>query len=386
MKKIILRGITWGHSRGITPLLAAAQRYQELHPLVEIIWEKRSLQQFADFSIEKLSLQYDLLIIDHPWVGCASRTKCVLPLNEYISGSYLLDQARQSVGGSHKSYEYDGMQWALAIDAATPVASFRRDLFEKYQEEIPTTWSGLISLAQKGKVILPGIAIDTLMAFYSFCIANGSEPFMDPLHQQVIPHAIGTAALKQMRSLWDLCDRCIFDHNPIAVAERMSATDDFWYCPFSYGYSNYARDGYARNILSYSNTIMMPDQKRLQTTLGGTGLSVSAFSENPSEALAFAEWVVSPVIQTTLYTENGGQPGYRSAWTSERNNLLTHDYFKNTLNSLDDAYIRPRYDGYLHFQDNAGDPIRDYLKHGGHEQDVLNSINRIYMESVAHGK
>ena len=32
MAGIILNGITWGHSRGITPLLAASQRYDELHP------------------------------------------------------------------------------------------------------------------------------------------------------------------------------------------------------------------------------------------------------------------------------------------------------------------------------------------------------------------
>jgi len=50
----VLKGITWGHSRGITPLLAAAQRYSELHPGVTITWEKRSLQEFADYPLEKL--------------------------------------------------------------------------------------------------------------------------------------------------------------------------------------------------------------------------------------------------------------------------------------------------------------------------------------------
>ena len=66
MGKVVLNGITWGHSRGITPLFATAQRYSELHPDVEINWEKRTLQEFADYSIEKLTSQYDLLIIDHP--------------------------------------------------------------------------------------------------------------------------------------------------------------------------------------------------------------------------------------------------------------------------------------------------------------------------------
>ena len=78
MAGIILNGITWGHSRGITPLLAVSQRYSELHPGIEIRWKKRTLQEFADFPIEKLTDDYDLLIIDHPWVGCAAATElCV---------------------------------------------------------------------------------------------------------------------------------------------------------------------------------------------------------------------------------------------------------------------------------------------------------------------
>ena len=125
MKGIILHGITWGHSRGITPLQAASQRYNELHPDVEIRWRKRSLQEFADFPIEKLSTEFDLLIIDHPWVGCAAAGQSVLPLNEYLPEEYLDDQLNNSTGCSHLSYTYDNKQWALAIDAATPAASYR---------------------------------------------------------------------------------------------------------------------------------------------------------------------------------------------------------------------------------------------------------------------
>jgi multiple sugar transport system substrate-binding protein len=127
----VLRGITWGHSRGITPLLAAAQRYEELHPDVQIQWKKRTLQEFADFPIEKLTEEYDLLIIDHPWVGCAAATNCVLPLNEYLPSAYLKNQLDNSVGGSCESYNYNGGQWALAIDAAAPFASYRKDLMER---------------------------------------------------------------------------------------------------------------------------------------------------------------------------------------------------------------------------------------------------------------
>ena len=123
MSKIILNGITWGHSRGITPLLAYSQRFNELHPEVEVVWKKRTLQEFADYPIELLTKHYDLLIIDHPWVGCAAALRCVLPLDEYLPKTYLDGQAANSVGASHPSYFYGNHQWALAIDAATPAAS-----------------------------------------------------------------------------------------------------------------------------------------------------------------------------------------------------------------------------------------------------------------------
>ena len=179
MPEIILKGMTWGHSRGITPLLAFSQRFSELNPNVKIIWEKRSLQEFADFPIEKLAENYDLLIVDHPWVGCAAATNCVLPLNEYLSEAYLNDQAVNSVGASHNSYNYNNKQWALAIDAATPVASYRADLLQLNNCRVPESWEDLIALAFVGKVALPAIPIDLLMNFYMFCIAHGEEPFIN---------------------------------------------------------------------------------------------------------------------------------------------------------------------------------------------------------------
>ncbi len=131
MAAIVLNGITWGHSRGITPLLAVSQHYSELHHEVEIRWNKRTLQEFADFPIEDLTKDYDLLIIDHPWVGRAAATKSVMPLNKYLPAGYLNDQLTNSVGLSHVSYNYIYQQWALAIDAATPAASYRKDLLKE---------------------------------------------------------------------------------------------------------------------------------------------------------------------------------------------------------------------------------------------------------------
>ena len=47
------------------------------------------------------------------------------------------------------------------------------------------------------------------------------------------------------------------------------------------------------------------------------------------------------------------------------------------------GYMRPRYNGYLYFQDHAGDPLHQYLRDGGNPTTVLESMNKLYRQSLA---
>ena len=376
MSKIILKGITWAHSRGITPLVAYAQRFGELNPGVEVKWEKRTLQEFADFRIEKLAEKYDLLIIDHPAVGSLAATECVLQLEQYLSKEFLDDQFENTVGSSHLSYNYNGHQWALAIDAAVPAASYRADLFKKNDRTIPATWQEVIMLAEEGKVAVPAVPIDLLMNFFTCSIANGKAPFLS--NEEVIDEATGNYALEMMKELYGVVDKKMFDYNPIAVAEVMTRTDDYWYCPFAYCYSNYSRAGFAENILTYTNMVTYKNNEKLRGTIGGTGLAVSAFSQHKEYALQFGQEVTSAKCQSTFYIEHGGQPGYKEAWKSERANCLCNDFFKNLLPVMENGYVRPRYNGYLDFQEHAGKSLQEYLKGNIKGQEVLKEMNKLF--------
>ncbi len=260
---ITLRGITWNHSRGFLPMVATAQRFHETHPDVEIFWQKRTLQEFADYAIQKLAEQFDLLVIDHPFVGYAAAHPVLLPLDELLPATFLKDQAANSVGQSHESYSYGGHQWALAIDAATPVASWRPDLLG----HPPRTWAELLDLARQGRVAVPAIPVDCLMNVFMVC--EGAEAT--------------EAGLKKLRELMALCRSECFSWNPIRVYEAMTACDDIAYCPFAYGYSNYARDGYARQRLQFGDVV-----DGLRTTLGGTGLAISARCRQKQTAAEYA--------------------------------------------------------------------------------------------------
>jgi hypothetical protein len=69
---IILKGLTGDHPRGYAPLVAGAEEYVSTLPGLEIHCDRRSLRDFGKAPIENLIGDYDLLIVDHPFVGFAS--------------------------------------------------------------------------------------------------------------------------------------------------------------------------------------------------------------------------------------------------------------------------------------------------------------------------
>jgi len=369
---IELTGITWNHTRGYLPMVATAQRFSELHPDVSITWHKRSLQQFADAPLTDLATRFDLMVIDHPSIGEAAHHHLLLPLDEHLPAAFLADQAANSVGRSHASYNYKGHQYALAIDAATPVSGCRPDLMKRAGVAPPATWDDLLALARRGLVTVPAIPIDSLMNLFMLANALDAEPFTQP--GEVIAEAPGIRALTLLRELVQLSAPGSLDRNPIRTWQLLADSDTVAYCPFAYGYSNYSRAGYAGNILRTGGLVTF-NGKPLRSTLGGAGLAVSRTCKHPEDALAYAEFVAGPDTQKSLYAQSGGQPGHRAAWLDPALNAATTNFFANTLPTLDAAWVRPRFPGFIAFQDAASKLVHDYLIHGGAESQVLEQMN-----------
>lgn len=369
---IHLNGITWNHTRGFLPMVATAQRFGELNADINIHWQKRSLQEFADTPLSELARRFELLVIDHPSIGEAADLNLLLPLDDCMPGGYLADQFANSVGASYKSYTYNGHQWALPIDSAAPIAGWRPDLLARADADVPKTWDDLLSLAGKGLVAIPAVPIDSLMHLFMICKALDGEPFSTP--DEVLPRRAGADALERMRQLISMVDPGCLRRNPIATWQLLAESSDVAYCPFAYGYSNYSRSGYASHRLEVGPLVFLAG-KPLRSTLGGAGLAISNSTRYLNEALAYATFVASPEIQRTLYTVSGGQPGHRSAWVGDDTNRLCNGFFRSTLSTLDNAWMRPRLPGFIPFQNHASVIVHDYLEHGGDTHMVLNRLN-----------
>ncbi|MFZ3216314.1 MAG: extracellular solute-binding protein [Candidatus Acidiferrales bacterium] len=365
-------------------MLATAARFTETHPDVRIEWEARSLQGFADQPIRDLAEEFDLLVLDHPFMGAVAKGAYLVPLDDYISPEVLSNLRSESVGASHQSYFYQGHQWALAIDAAAQVAGYRPDLLAAAGVTVPSTWEEVSELARIGRgfVTTPLLPVDSFCSFLTLCASSGEAPFAPGSHK-VAAEKIGESALHQLKTLLDFAAKDARELNPIAVWERMSTTDEIAYCPLAFGYSNYARPGYRRAPVHFTNIPSRPPRGPAGSVLGGAGLAISARCRELSAAVDYALWVASAECQKTIYVHSGGQPGNRKAWIDPGINAMSNHYFEATLPTVEHAFLRPRFAGFVVFQSHASSLISNFLLGKYSSAATLDSLDEWFRKATS---
>ena len=221
----LLRGITWDHLRGAGGLEATALVYNQSHPETQVTWERRSLLRFGEQGLDELAESYDLLILDHPFVGFAARTGCLQPLDNVLPATFLELQHEQSTGPSHRSYQYAGHQWALAVDAAAQFSALRPDLVESP----PGDWDSVLEFAHREgtRVAIPLIPTDAFASFLTLCANGGEPPFVRD--DVIVPRDAGLRALSLLQSLAALVNPASFALDPPSLLELMSSTDQIAY-------------------------------------------------------------------------------------------------------------------------------------------------------------
>jgi multiple sugar transport system substrate-binding protein len=100
---------------------------------------------------------------------------CVVAINALLDRAFLEEQKANAVGASYESYVWAGNIWALPIDTAAPVSGARLDLLKRHGADRPKSWNDLMMLAKRDLVIVPAVAIDSLMNFYMLCIGLGED-------------------------------------------------------------------------------------------------------------------------------------------------------------------------------------------------------------------
>jgi multiple sugar transport system substrate-binding protein len=377
MAAVRLRGMTWDHRRAIDPLLATLPMFAAQHPGIEIEWSSRPLHGFEFTPVEELARQYDLIILDHPFCGDIAAGKCLVPLDEVLAG----EQRSAFVGPSLETYVYAGKTWALPVDAACQVAVSRPDLMDGLDAGVPIDWAAMIELGRRAarhglKLAIGMRGVHSLMTFFTLCANLGKpcatapdRPFADP--------ATARLAFEHLRELLALCPKEALDWNSIALHDAMVARDDLLFCPAVYCYATYAEADQRRPLRFHD----FPGPRGCGgSTIGGTGLGISAHCRNPEAALTYARFAATATAQGA-FPVNHGQPARADCWRDAAINARFGGCYNNTLRTMEGCWIRPRFAGYLGFQAKAGDLIERHLRGEIIEADLLDRLQKLFETS-----
>lgn len=332
--------------------------------------------------IEDLIGSYDIITIDHPYMGQAHFDQLLLPLEQYIPKRRIVDLLGQSVGPSFRSYAYEGHQYALPVDAAALVAAYRKDLVHDLKLEIPKTREELFNFYTRvpdgHKVAWPLCPTDLWCTFLTLCAQDGGR---EVVRDRSIDKKVGVRVLDELKRHMEFLHPGSINWNPIQVLDRMGEDDEIIYAPFLFGYTNYARTGYAKNRVDFVNSPINPSTD-VSTLLGGVGLSISVYCQHCDLAAAYIDYVAGAEIQEGIYTQNGGQPANLIAWQSKANNLLCNHFFNNTLSTLENAYVRPRHRGWNIFQEKGSDILHKGFRNATSSEEMIRNLNQFY-KSIA---
>jgi multiple sugar transport system substrate-binding protein len=299
-------------------------------------------------------------------------TGALVPVDTLFAPEELREWQETSVGPTWASYHLDGHQWALPIDAAAQVSVARPDLV---RSPLPTTWFGVTDLAARVPTALCLGGPHALLMLLAMCAWSHPAPAAD----QLVDPRTGTIALRTLQDLWPRVDPEVSLLDPIGVHEALAGASGVAYCPLVYGYASYARSAHP---LAWSDA---PTARtaRPGSVLGGAGLAVSSRDATDLGAVRdFVRGFLAAAVQTGLVPDHGGQPARRDVWRPGPVDQAWGGFYSGTSATVEQAWVRPRHPGWIRFQDEVSELVRDAVMHRADPGRVVDQLNALYVHSL----
>ncbi len=355
------KGLTWDHPRGKDALLAAAARIDPDRDGFSLDWDLQPLEGFESAPIADLCARYDVVVMDHPHLGEALTHNCLTPWDDLLPAHRLQALASATMGASLKSYQMQGRLWALPLDAATQVMARRADLVP----DCPDDWAAVLKMSrQTGKVAVSWAGPHALMSFFSLCVANGDQPGGPDL----VRDDTAIAALEILRELLSHAPAGTQRLNPIGLLDAMTSGDEIGLCPLVYGYVTYAAAGRPRRV-DFSDAPRGAAGRG--SVLGGTGIAMSRRARPVIGLIEHLDWLMSHQAQVSFLPDHSGQPSLRAAWADDGVNQRWGGFYRQTAQTLETAWVRPRFDGYVGFQVRGAEILQEAMAQNRQPRSML---------------
>jgi len=376
---VMLQGLTWDHPRAWEGLEAETRRLHAARPDIRLTWDRHSLRGFETRPIIETAEAYDLIILDHPFMGDAVASGCLLDLSR-LDGLDGLLRDDLYIGPSMPSYRMGGGAWAMPIDAACQVAARAPDRIDIP----PATLAEVAALAGRRPIALAMACPHAFMNFLSIAGMTGADIAGGP--EALLPRDTALAALETLRELAALADPASARWSSIDALDALARTDGPDYCPMVFAFNSYARGSAGTRRLRFGPLPLAGDGGPVA---GGTGLALSArLAGRPAElaaALDVAGHFAGAGAQTAMACD-GGQPARVEAWDDPAADAANGGFLSDCRASMARARLRPRHAGYMALQNGAGDLLLDAAFDRSRPAGaVIDAIDALYRRTRAAG-
>lgn len=270
----------------------------------------------------------DLPILDSQFMGAAVEGGHVLNLSEWMNENLPIDDyVPAALSAYGEVVPGSGEYYSVPMMTDTRMLVYRTDIFEEAGFEPAETWTELVEQAQalkEGDLIENGFAThwspdgDLVATTWNHIFWSLGGELWDPETYQVegvLNTEVGVEAINLANQLWqtapDGAGSFGFDEVVGAMCNGTTAMVEIWY-GFGGAFTDSASCAEADNI----GFAVVPGEDEHFISLGGMGISVSAYSENQEAALDLIAWLQSDEIQTRWASE-GGFPGRTSILNSD---------------------------------------------------------------------
>jgi multiple sugar transport system substrate-binding protein len=334
-------------------------------------WRAQDLAGFESHPIDALAARHDLIVVDHPGLGAAVAAGALVALDEVVEPEELRAWRHATIGGSYDSYTDAGHQWAVPIDAATQVCAFRPDLLK----DAPTNWDGWLEADAGLTVAVPTAGPHTLLTFLG--IAAAHDPQWRPNDRRLVPRELALPAYAMLSRAVARTPLDLRGLDPIQLLDRM-AREPIAGLPLVYGYVTYSgvTPGLAR--IRFADAPGLDPDGTPGGVLGGTGLAISARARGNSLLLDHLRQAMHPIAQRYVIPNAGGQPSAVAAWEDPSVNAARWDFYTATRRSIDHAWRRPRFAGWIAVQRDGSAILRDAVIAGRPATEALDDLDACY--------
>jgi multiple sugar transport system substrate-binding protein len=264
----------------------------------------------------------DVISIDVIWPAPMVAAGWLAPLDQWFAS----ERRAEYLPGAIRANTIGGKIYGVPWYTDAGLLYYRKDLLDKHNAKVPTTWDELISTAQRvvqaennpqlGGFLFQGARIEALANFFFEVLWSNGGDILDGGGKVILDNGKGLEALNFMLDL-------VRRHRVTPPGVTTLPTDDTR-AAFQDG-----RFVFLRNW-TYAMGLFQGEGSRVQgrvaiaplprgsagsaSTLGGWQLAVSNFSRNKEAAFRFVEFMAGPLAQKSMATQLSTVPTWKATF------------------------------------------------------------------------